>query len=299
MLDATQQAITLRLPHAAMQLLRHQFSIVSIASKAKRMISYVRWNMSTGCARLPGCMAAIYWCTESCRSSVRIFVIHYVSLHERHLARSRWTECDMAVNADFHSDFMLNYNQLLPPMLADGVRIMIYIGMQVSAGWSLSQHSSPRADSDRPTVALCAHQRQVAFRGFCRKPGRFTLSDSGCFGCGAGCSHDHVFASATTDGPRPFHLVEIEMAVGHRLTVLSTFPQDSSVLQDFICNEVGNRWWVEALEWERAADWNAAPREDWEVDGEKAGTSQVAEPLTFVTVDDAGHMVRFRFGVSP
>lgn len=62
-------------------------------------------------------------------------------------------------------------------------------------------------------------------------------------------------------------------------------------LQDFICNEVGNRWWVEALEWERAADWNAALREDWEVDGEKAGTSQVAEPLTFVTVDDAGHMV--------
>ncbi len=62
--------------------------------------------------------------------------------------------------------------------------------------------------------------------------------------------------------------------------------------QDFICNEVGNRWWVEALEWERAADWNAAPREDWEVDGQKAGTSQVAEPLTFVTVDDAGHMVR-------
>ena len=49
---------------------------------------------------------------------------------------------------------------------------------------------------------------------------------------------------------------------------------------------------MEALDWERAADWNAAPREDWEVDGEKAGTSQVAEPLTFVTVDNAGHMVR-------
>ncbi len=64
------------------------------------------------------------------------------------------------------------------------------------------------------------------------------------------------------------------------------------IRQDFICNEVGNRWWVEALEWERAADWNAAPREDWEVDGEKAGTAQVAEPLTFVTVDNAGHMVR-------
>ena len=56
---------------------------------------------------------------------------------------------------------------------------------------------------------------------------------------------------------------------------------------------------MEALEWERAADWNAAPREDWEVDGEKAGTSQVAEPLTFVTVDDAGHMVGIPTPVRP
>ena len=32
------------------------------------------------------------------------------------------------------------------------------------------------------------------------------------------------------------------------------------------------------------------------MDGEKAGTSQVAEPLTFVTVDDAGHMVRRLLG---
>ena len=53
------------------------------------------------------------------------------------LVRLRWTECDMAVNADFHSDFMLNYNMLLPPMLADGVRIMIYIGMQVSTALPL------------------------------------------------------------------------------------------------------------------------------------------------------------------
>ena len=36
----------------------------------------------------------------------------------------------MSVNADFHSDFMLNYGNLLPPMLADDIRIMIYIGMQ-------------------------------------------------------------------------------------------------------------------------------------------------------------------------
>lgn len=62
--------------------------------------------------------------------------------------------------------------------------------------------------------------------------------------------------------------------------------------QDLICNEVGNKWWVQDLEWQGAADWNAAPEESWTVDGEKAGTAQVAEPLSFVKVDGAGHMVR-------
>ncbi len=52
--------------------------------------------------------------------------------------------------------------------------------------------------------------------------------------------------------------------------------------QDIICNELGNRWWVE---WARAQD------EPWEVDGEHAGTIKTAGGLSFVSVAGAGHMV--------
>ena len=38
--------------------------------------------------------------------------------------------CDMAVNADFHADFMLNYQRKLVPLLHDGIRVMIYVGME-------------------------------------------------------------------------------------------------------------------------------------------------------------------------
>ncbi len=62
--------------------------------------------------------------------------------------------------------------------------------------------------------------------------------------------------------------------------------------QDLTCNVVGNKWWVEALEWERSAEFNAAPEEPYEVDGSSAGTVQVAEPLSFVKIADAGHLVR-------
>lgn len=62
--------------------------------------------------------------------------------------------------------------------------------------------------------------------------------------------------------------------------------------QDLICNEIGNKWWVQDLEWTGAAEWNAAPEEAWRVAGEAAGTAQVAEPLSFVKVENAGHMVR-------
>ena len=33
---------------------------------------------------------------------------------------------------DFDADQLLNYDQLLPPMMADGIRVMIYVGMEVS-----------------------------------------------------------------------------------------------------------------------------------------------------------------------
>ena len=42
-----------------------------------------------------------------------------------------WAVENSTVDSDFRPDFMLNYGSLLPPMLADGVRIMLYIGLEV------------------------------------------------------------------------------------------------------------------------------------------------------------------------
>jgi carboxypeptidase C (cathepsin A) len=58
--------------------------------------------------------------------------------------------------------------------------------------------------------------------------------------------------------------------------------------KDIICNYLGNRRWVDAMQWERAGEWAQAADVEWSVDGVVAG--QVAEvgPLSFVRVHDAG-----------
>lgn len=40
----------------------------------------------------------------------------------------KWASCNMAVNAMMQGDYMKNYHTMLPPMLADGIRVMIYAG---------------------------------------------------------------------------------------------------------------------------------------------------------------------------
>jgi cathepsin A (carboxypeptidase C) len=40
----------------------------------------------------------------------------------------KWESCNMAVNAAMQGDYMRNYHTLLPPMLADGIRVLIYAG---------------------------------------------------------------------------------------------------------------------------------------------------------------------------
>ncbi len=62
--------------------------------------------------------------------------------------------------------------------------------------------------------------------------------------------------------------------------------------QDFCANYKGQEVWLNALDWERASEWQAASPEVWEVDGERAGTVQAAEPLTYVKLDGSGHLVR-------
>lgn len=62
---------------------------------------------------------------------------------------------------------------------------------------------------------------------------------------------------------------------------------------DLICNWLGNRRWVDTLEWDGAAEWKSSDDFDWNVNGEYAGKAKEtkAMDLVFVQVDKAGHMV--------
>ena len=60
---------------------------------------------------------------------------------------------------------------------------------------------------------------------------------------------------------------------------------------DFICNWMGNKAWTLALPWSGNSAFNAAEDHDWKVDGKKAGTARTSAGLTFLQVNDAGHMV--------
>eukprot|EP01026_Neomeris_dumetosa_P041262 TRINITY_DN3419_c0_g1_i1.p1 TRINITY_DN3419_c0_g1~~TRINITY_DN3419_c0_g1_i1.p1 ORF type:complete len:183 (+),score=22.76 TRINITY_DN3419_c0_g1_i1:113-661(+) len=61
--------------------------------------------------------------------------------------------------------------------------------------------------------------------------------------------------------------------------------------QDFICNWLGNRRWVDAMKWDRSSEWSTVQDLEWSVDGEAAGTVASVGPLWFVKVYQAGHMV--------
>lgn len=62
--------------------------------------------------------------------------------------------------------------------------------------------------------------------------------------------------------------------------------------KDIICNELGNRQWVDALEWKGSQEWKHAKNSTWLLDsGEEAGIVTEVGPLSFVSVKGAGHMV--------
>ncbi|OSX56451.1 hypothetical protein POSPLADRAFT_1160107 [Postia placenta MAD-698-R-SB12] len=62
---------------------------------------------------------------------------------------------------------------------------------------------------------------------------------------------------------------------------------------DWICNWVGNERMTLALEWSGQQDFAAEPLRGWKVDGDFVGLTRTAGPLTFVTIDGAGHMVPY------
>lgn len=61
---------------------------------------------------------------------------------------------------------------------------------------------------------------------------------------------------------------------------------------DFICNHVGNKAWVDELEWTGGNDYASQPMREWLVNGKPAGVTKGAHGLTFAIIDGAGHMVR-------
>jgi carboxypeptidase C (cathepsin A) len=61
--------------------------------------------------------------------------------------------------------------------------------------------------------------------------------------------------------------------------------------QDLICNWLGNRRWVDALEWSGSQGWSQAQDKPWKVGGKQVGEVTSFETLSFVKVYGAGHMV--------
>uniref|UniRef100_A0A7S2V6R2 Carboxypeptidase n=1 Tax=Fibrocapsa japonica TaxID=94617 RepID=A0A7S2V6R2_9STRA len=60
---------------------------------------------------------------------------------------------------------------------------------------------------------------------------------------------------------------------------------------DYICNWMGNKAWVQELNWSGREAFNQAEDRDWVVGGQKKGLVRTHGPLTFMQVFEAGHMV--------
>ncbi len=61
--------------------------------------------------------------------------------------------------------------------------------------------------------------------------------------------------------------------------------------QDYICNWLGNRAWVNGLAWEHGREFNSTKPVGWSPAGKEVGTVQSSHNLTFLRVYEAGHMV--------
>ena len=60
---------------------------------------------------------------------------------------------------------------------------------------------------------------------------------------------------------------------------------------------IGNERMSLALEWTGRQRFASQPLREWSVDGNVAGLARSANGLTFVTVNDAGHMVQFLYSI--
>lgn len=61
--------------------------------------------------------------------------------------------------------------------------------------------------------------------------------------------------------------------------------------KDLICNYLGNKRWIDNLGWNGSAAWVLTEEKEWISGGALAGYVRHSGPLTFVVVDEAGHLV--------
>jgi len=60
---------------------------------------------------------------------------------------------------------------------------------------------------------------------------------------------------------------------------------------DFMCDFIGGKAWMEAMQWSKQGEWNAAPDEDWIAAGKVAGKRRSLGDLTYIQVFNSGHLV--------
>ncbi|CCM00613.1 uncharacterized protein FIBRA_02649 [Fibroporia radiculosa] len=88
-------------------------------------------------------------------------------------------------------------------------------------------------------------------------------------------SHDHMF-------PTQFYIAALLERGIRTLLYIG--------VNDWICNWVGNDRMVQGMEWTGQQAFVDQPLREWSVDGQVAGLTRSAGPLTFLTLDNAGHM---------
>lgn len=60
---------------------------------------------------------------------------------------------------------------------------------------------------------------------------------------------------------------------------------------DYICNWLGNKAWVQTLEWDHKDEFNAAVDKEWQLDGKTVAKHRNSNHFHFMQVYEAGHMV--------
>ncbi|TFK48037.1 serine carboxypeptidase [Heliocybe sulcata] len=62
---------------------------------------------------------------------------------------------------------------------------------------------------------------------------------------------------------------------------------------DYVCNWIGNKAWVEGMEWGGGEEFRRREMREWETDRRKAGLAKSAGILTFATIYGGGHMAPY------